>query len=81
MSDFVPLSVHSQYSILESTLSVGQIADIASNQELKSVALTDFGNMYGAVDFYIACQEKNIHSIKLGDIKFLIMTLVNELCL
>lgn len=63
MSDFVPLSVHSQYSILESTLSVGQIADIASNQELKSVALTDFGNMYGAVDFYIACQEKNIHSI------------------
>ncbi len=60
---YAALHVHSQYSILESTLSVEEIAEIAVQQELKAVALTDSGNMFGVVDFYKACKEKKIPAI------------------
>ena len=49
---FCHLHVHSQYSILESSLSIRALAKRAKEQEMKAVALTDHGNLYGAVDFY-----------------------------
>jgi DNA polymerase III subunit alpha len=60
---FAALHVHSQYSILESTLSVEEIAQTAHSLELPAVALTDSGNMFGVVDFYKACKEKKVPSI------------------
>ena len=60
---FVPLHVHSQYSILDSTLSIESIAARAKELELSHVALTDFCNMYGAVDFYKGVKSKGIKPI------------------
>ncbi len=60
---FVPLHVHSQYSILDSTLSIESIASKAKEFELPAVALTDFCNMYGAVEFYKTVKYKGIKPI------------------
>ena len=60
---FVPLHVHSQYSILDSTLSIENIGAKAKELELSHVALTDFGNMYGAVEFYKTVKQKGVKPI------------------
>ena len=60
---FVPLHVHSQYSILDATASVSAIAKKAESFGLPAVALTDHGNLYGAVDFYKACKEVKVKPI------------------
>jgi DNA polymerase-3 subunit alpha len=60
---FCHLHVHSQYSILDSSLSVHAIAAAAKEFGMSSVALTDHGNLYGAIDFYKAMKEAGAHSI------------------
>jgi DNA polymerase-3 subunit alpha len=55
------LHVHSQYSILDSTISLPKLAAKAKEYQLPAVALTDSGNLYGAVEFFKACKE---HSVK-----------------
>lgn len=60
---WVPLHVHSQFSILDATLSVSQIAKKAKSLGMPAVALTDHGNLYGAVDFYKACKDAEVKAI------------------
>ena len=52
---FVPLHLHSQYSILDALASIQDIAGAAAAQKLTAIALTDHGNLYGAIEFYKAC--------------------------
>lgn len=65
MSDltWIPLHTHSQYSILDSTLSVKAIAKHAKAYNMPAAALTDHGNLYGAVEFFKACQGEGIKPI------------------
>ncbi|MEL7431696.1 MAG: DNA polymerase III subunit alpha [Chlamydiota bacterium] len=60
---WIPLHVHSQYSILDSTLSIKKLIQRAKEYSLPSVALTDHGNLFGAVDFYKACVNEGIKPI------------------
>lgn len=60
---WVPLHVHSQYSILDASASVYDIASKAKQFEMPAVALTDHGNLFGAVDFFKACKEAKIKPI------------------
>ena len=60
---FVPLHVHSQYSILDASASVCGIAEKAAEFGMPAVALTDHGNMFGAIDFYKACTEAGVKPI------------------
>ena len=60
---FVPLHLHSQYSILDALASVQDIATAAAAQKLPAVALTDHGNLYGAIDFYKACKNAGVKPI------------------
>jgi DNA polymerase III subunit alpha len=60
---WVPLHVHSQYSILDSSASVEAIASMAAEFKMHAVALTDQGNMYGAVEFFKACKEVGVKPI------------------
>jgi DNA polymerase-3 subunit alpha len=60
---FVPLHVHSQYSILNSTVSVTGLAEKAKTLGMEALALTDEGNLYGAIDFYKACKLVKIKPI------------------
>lgn len=60
---WVPLHVHSQYSILDAQPSVDAIAKKAKAFGIPACALTDHGNLYGAVEFYKACKEQGLKAI------------------
>ncbi|OYX74757.1 MAG: DNA polymerase III subunit alpha [Rhizobiales bacterium 32-66-11] len=48
---FVHLHVHSSYSLLEGALSIGKLADLAKADSQPALALTDTGNLFGALEF------------------------------
>jgi DNA polymerase III subunit alpha len=60
---WIPLTAHSQYSILDSTASVSQLAGAAAGYSIPALGLTDRGNLYGAVDFYKACKAAGVKPI------------------
>ena len=57
---FSHLHVHSEYSLLEAACRVKAIAKKAAEYQQPAVALTDYGNMFGAIEFYFACQDKGV---------------------
>lgn len=60
-SDFVHLHVHTQYSLLDGTIRLDDLFRKAKAYQMPAVAMTDHGNLYGAIDFYKqACK----HGIK-----------------
>ncbi len=62
-SDFVHLHVHSQYSLLEASIRPDQLVKKVADYKQSAVALTDNGNMFGAVEFYFAAKEKSLKAI------------------
>ncbi len=62
-SKFINLHVHSHYSLLESTVKIPKLIESAKAFNMDSVALTDLGNMHGAVEFYFAAKEAGIKPI------------------
>ncbi len=64
MSDgFVHLHTHSHYSLLDGGATVGAMADAIIDGGMNAFALTDHGNMFGAVDHYTTCHDKGIKPI------------------
>ncbi|HEX4353199.1 MAG TPA: DNA polymerase III subunit alpha, partial [Polyangiales bacterium] len=63
MADFVHLHVHSQYSMLDSALRLKALVKSAKAQNMPAVALTDHGNMFGAVQFHGECVKQGIKPI------------------
>src|ERR1700742_2908758 len=63
MSDFVHLHVHSQYSMLDSALRLKALVKSAKQLAMPAVALTDHGNMFGAVQFHGECKKQEIKPI------------------
>jgi len=57
--DFVHLHNHSQFSVLQSTMSVADIVAIAAQNNMPAVALTDHANMMGAFHFVNAANKHN----------------------
>ena len=57
---YVPLRGHSYYSFLDSTLSPAALVTLAKRNGSPAVALTDIGNLHGAVEFVQAAQEAGI---------------------
>lgn len=60
---FVSLHNHSSYSILDSTLCVKKLSQLAKDANMSAIALTDSGNMFGAVDFHKACVANKVKPI------------------
>ena len=54
---------HSHYSFLDSTLSPAALVKLAKQHGLPAVALTDTGNLHGAVEFALAAKEAGIKPI------------------
>src|SRR5271170_6863699 len=61
--EFVHLHVHSQYSLLDGVVKVKELAKRVAAAGMKAVALTDHGNMFGAISFYRAAQEAGVTPI------------------
>ena len=60
---WVPLHVRSQYSILSSSASVQSLVDRAKELGVSALALTDQGNLFGAVEFFKACKVAGVKPI------------------
>ena len=60
---YVPLRVRSYYTFLDSTLSPGAIINLARQHGLPAIALTDIGNLHGAVEFAQAAQRAGIQPV------------------
>jgi len=60
---FVPLHIHSDYSLLDGASQIPELVDQAIALGIKAIALTDHGVMYGAVELFKICRSKNIKSI------------------
>ena len=63
MSNFVHLHNHSEYSLLDGFARIDRMVQKAKDCGMKACAITDHGVMYGAVDFYKACQKAGIKAI------------------
>lgn len=61
--DFVHLHLHSDYSLLQSTIQLKPLAARLNELEMKACALTDYGNMYGAVSFYNTMKYNGVRPI------------------
>jgi DNA polymerase-3 subunit alpha len=62
-SDFVHLHVHSEYSLLDGAARLEKLVDRAKALKFPALALTDHGNLFGAVDFYTACEKAGVKPI------------------
>ncbi len=51
-SDFVHLHVHTQYSLLDGMIRLHELFKKAKEFAMPAIAITDHGNMFGAIDFY-----------------------------
>ena len=60
---FVHLYLQTEYSMLQSSCSIEKIFKIASKNNTVSLAMTDEGNMYGAIKFYKEALKHNIKPI------------------
>jgi len=62
-TEFVHLHVHSQYSLLDGAIRFDEVFDLAKKFRMDSLALTDHGNMFGAIEFYQAAIKHGIKPI------------------
>jgi len=60
---FVHLHLHTQYSLLESSITAEALMSKASENGMNSVAMTDYGNMFGAIEFYLEAKKNGIKPI------------------
>ncbi len=60
---FVPLHIHSDYSLLDGASQLPELVDQAIALGMKAIALTDHGVMYGAVELIKICRSQNIKPI------------------
>ena len=63
MSEFTHLHLHTEYSLLDGACDVKKLVDRVAALGQKSVAMTDHGNIYGAVHFFEAAKAKGVKPI------------------
>jgi DNA polymerase-3 subunit alpha len=61
VSDFAHLHLHTQYSLLDGAIRMNDLCAKVRERGMKSVAMTDHGNMFGAIQFY---QSAKAHGVK-----------------
>ena len=63
MAEFTHLHLHTDYSLLDGACDVEKLVDRVADIGQKAVAITDHGNIYGAVHFFDAAKKKGIKPI------------------
>src|ERR671914_224350 len=61
--DFVHLHLHTDYSLLDGAIQIKPLARRAAELGMKACAMTDHGNMFGAISFYHAMKAQGIKPI------------------
>lgn len=60
---FTHLHLHTDFSLLDGAITIDRLVDFAKKQEWKSLAITDHGNIFGAVKFFQKCKKAGIKPI------------------
>jgi len=63
MAEFVHLHNHSEYSLLDGLSRIDPMVEYAKRLGMKAIAITDHGNLYGAIKFYKKCVSEDIKPI------------------
>ena len=61
--DFVHLHLHSEYSLLDGACRLDELVEEGVRLGMKAMAITDHGNMFGAVAFHDACRDRGLKPI------------------
>jgi DNA polymerase-3 subunit alpha len=62
-SDYVPLHLHTEYSLLDGAMRIKELVEQAGAFRMPAVAITDHGNLFGAVEFYRRAVKAGIKPI------------------
>jgi len=62
-SKFVHLHSHTQYSLLDGACLLTELVKLAQVYDMPALAITDHGNMFGAIEFYQLCMKSGIKPI------------------
>ena len=62
-ADFVHLHLHTEYSLLDGACHIDELVDQVAKLGMKALAVTDHGNMFGAVALHDAARAKGIKPI------------------
>jgi DNA polymerase III subunit alpha len=60
---FVHLHLHSQYSLLDGAIRIGDLLAKVKTEGMHAVAMTDHGNMFGTLEFFLKCKDKGIKPV------------------
>ncbi len=71
LKNFVHLHVHSQYSLLESAITLKELCYAARDMEMPGVALTDSANMFGAYEFHEKARAAGIRPVYGAEVYYL----------
>src|SRR5579871_3167827 len=62
-ASFIHLRCHSSYSLSEGAIKADKLASLAREARMPAVAITDSGNLFGALEFSQACADKGVQPI------------------
>ncbi len=62
-TDFIHLHVHTEYSLLDGAIRLQDLFHTAREYQMPAIAITDHGNMFGAIEFYQMALQNNIKPI------------------
>ena len=62
-SEFIHLHLHTQYSLLDGACRIPELLELTKQYKMDSLAITDHGNMFGAIEFYLEAQKAGIKPI------------------
>ncbi|MFQ5984377.1 MAG: DNA polymerase III subunit alpha [Alphaproteobacteria bacterium] len=62
-ADFVALRVHTAFSLSEGAVKIGELVELCRQHAMPAVAITDSGNLFGAMEFSEACVKAGVQPI------------------
>ena len=60
---FVHLHLHTEYSLLDGAIRIDEVVKKAKEYNMPAIAITDHGNMFGAIEMYKECKKNGIKPI------------------
>ncbi len=60
---FVHLHCHTDYSLLDGACEISQLMPLVAEQGMPAIAMTDHGNLFGAVEFYNEAKANGVHPV------------------
>ena len=63
LADFIHLRVHTAYSLSAGAIKIKELVGLCKANKMPAVAITDSGNLFGALEFATACAEAGVQPI------------------